>query len=72
MNLLLAPWLGPEASPDFKAFKTEDFLPAFHVAIEESRRGTTRLRQHDPGLGAIGRNARPRKADLLDAVFGAV
>lgn len=38
MNALLAPWTGPEQSPDFTAFKTEDFLPAFHVAIEERRR----------------------------------
>ncbi|MEO5772961.1 MAG: M3 family metallopeptidase [Sphingomicrobium sp.] len=35
-NPLLAPWTGPEESPDFAAFKTENFLPAFHVAIDES------------------------------------
>jgi len=37
LNPLLALWTGPESSPDFAAFGTEDFLPAFAVAIEESR-----------------------------------
>ncbi|MEO7277034.1 MAG: M3 family metallopeptidase [Sphingomicrobium sp.] len=37
LNLLLARWLCPEGSPDFAAFKTENFLPAFGIAIDESR-----------------------------------
>ena len=42
-NALLAPWTGPESSPDFGAFGTEDFLPAFDVAINDSSREVQKI-----------------------------
>lgn len=45
-NPLLAPWGGPARSPDFAAIRTEDFLPAFHVAIDGSRREIAAIRSN--------------------------
>lgn len=36
-NPLLAPWSGPEETPDFTEFSADDFLPAFDTAIDLAR-----------------------------------